>query len=324
MAEAEAEKEAKAEQRKKKQRDCMSALRAQKKEKRAEDHQESLAWSGAVCHAMAMPHQLPTAQAVIALTRPWADHLPVCPVEFAGLKELVDTTNKNDESNIRTLLKIFATEKPNNIKMIKEGTGKTCDLDITSNLSSQATAMDLSKKLLKLLNITEEEEKTCTQCAEMLGVNTQGVFGVYCIDNVTDIHGHMLGVLNVLLSGMKIWHLWPPGLRPSTETPAKLIITQHEGQLLWLPPGWYHRVMTSGYMYGEGIEKRGLAQSLKDISKDRKAIWVVHGFTTWCLPKELREYALCAFATGASEESQRSKHMGPPSLSALFNLLVPH
>ena len=36
------------------------------------------------------------------------------------LKELVDTTNEKDESKIRTLLQVFASEKPSNIKMIKE------------------------------------------------------------------------------------------------------------------------------------------------------------------------------------------------------------
>lgn len=53
-----------------------------------------------------------------------------------------------------------------------------------------------------------EEGKTSTKG----DLNTQAVVSVMKKGNVTPKHGHHMGVINALLTGLKIWVLWPPGV----------------------------------------------------------------------------------------------------------------
>ena len=292
-------------------------------------------WQGAI--GLAMP--LPSIQSQMVQTEPFsaprievspqlcAGRFPMCPVECAGLKELIATFHEKPNSSILKLLLTFQRDKPTKMKMIREGPNsqKTCEIDISTNVElSEALAIELGKDLLQLLQVSQQDIDLCKQCADVLGVNTHGTFGVYCYHNITEVHGHMLGVLNLLLSGTKVWYLWPPGPRPTQYTPASLIITQQAGQLLWLPPGWYHKVDTTGV--GVGIKKDRLPFSLRNISEG-KEIRVAHGFTTWCLPAQVRDYALLSYASGASEESQMSINTGTrkaDKITALYKLLVQH
>lgn len=53
---------------------------------------------------------------------------------------------------------------------------------------------------------------------------------------VTSSHQHMQGVVNLLLCGMKIWRVRSPYSGRVIE------IRQTAGQVIYLPPGWYHEV----------------------------------------------------------------------------------
>ena len=98
-----------------------------------------------------------------------------------------------------------------------------------------------------------------------------------------------MGVLN-LLGGAggasKRWHLWPPG----EAAKAPEVLDQRPGQVLWIPPGWYHEVWTTG-----GV--------MVALSKGRQEI-VAPSWTTWCLPKRLALHSLCALLAGITREDQ--------------------
>ena len=99
-----------------------------------------------------------------------------------------------------------------------------------------------------------------------------------------------MGVLN-LLGGAggasKRWHLWPPG----EAAKAPEVLDQRPGQVLWIPPGWYHEVWTTG-----GV--------MVASSEDRQEI-VAPSWVTWCLPKRLALRSLCALLAGITSEDQR-------------------
>ena len=249
----------------------------------------------------------------------WAGRRPMCPVKLDGLQELVEKTNKDEYLNVQALLRVFALYlKKQKMRIMKEGSSTTCHIDITTYTSNEERATKFGTDLLRLLTISEDEMQACSLCASALGVNSTGAFGAYLQNNITKIHGHMLGVLNLLLSGMKMWSMWPPGPRPEPDTPPFLTITQFAGQLLWLPPGWYHQVKTTGY---------GPEQALSESLGLGRTPQIAHSFAVWCLPRELGEYALSSYASGASEEKQKSNHPKGPSpfeLAVLFSQLVKH
>ena len=253
----------------------------------------------------------------------WVGRSPVCPVECAGLNDKISTFNETHTS--MELLDIFARQKPKKIPMLKEGTDTTCDLDISTNFQSEQYAAELGEKLRKELQISEEEKETCIKVAKVLKVNKSPCFGVYCHGHITEVHGHLLGVLNLLLSGTKVWDLWPPGPRPAKDSVAYRRIFQQAGQLLWLPPGWWHRVETTGTGPGDIKESRKRPQSINMISR-ADHIRVAHGFTMWCLPAQLQEYAISSYAAGASEEGQSTKNNSSRAaeVKQLYTLLVHH
>jgi hypothetical protein len=53
------------------------------------------------------------------------------------------------------------------------------------------------------------------------------------------VHQHVQGVLNLLLLGKKKWMLEHPRIKGFT-----FEVTQLSGNLLWLPPGWFHSART--------------------------------------------------------------------------------
>ena len=288
------------------------------------------AWRGEFGVAMGEPICPPLTRGEIPQAPPlevhplkWVGRSPVCPVDCAGLKEFIVACQAKLEYSILELLLTFEKERTSTIGMIREGSHKTCELDVSTHFTSEHLALELGEQLRLTLHISDKEADTCKKCAAALGVNVNGAFGVYCYNNITKVHGHILGVLNLLLSGTKVWYLWPPGPRPNENSVAATTIVQHAGQLLWLPPGWYHMVDTTGV--GVGIDKGRLPHNIRNINAGKK-IRVAHGFTMWCLPAQLGEYAFCNYAVGDSEESQSHRIQLPKAeeIVVLKSLLVHH
>lgn len=115
-----------------------------------------------------------------------------------------------------------------------------------------------------------------------------------------------MAVLN-LLGGQggaaKRWYLWPPGDADG----ECVIIEQSPGQILWIPPGWYHEVWTIG---GALMERGG-----------KKEIVAPH-WVSWCLPKELALRSLCALLAGVTGENQAKKNLTAAQKRELYVLLV--
>ena len=142
--------------------------------------------------------------------------------------------------------------------------------------------------------------------AELFGVNSgRGACGLFKPRNETSRHQHyvreelepgpcpctpscrptvrrrapQLGVLNIG-GGDKAWELWAPH---ETAEDAPMDLMQAEGDLIWVPPGWHHRVNT-----------------LSGPSCDR----VASGFAAWLMPRGLHAYALLNHTFGDAGESQ--------------------
>jgi hypothetical protein len=61
--------------------------------------------------------------------------------------------------------------------------------------------------------------------------------GVVQEDHCSVVHQHSQGVLNYMFVGGKIWRL-----ENHTMPGHTLEVTQVPGDLIWLPPGWFHSV----------------------------------------------------------------------------------
>ena len=237
------------------------------------------AWRGEFGVAMGEPICPPLTRGEIPQAPPlevhplkWVGRSPVCPVDCAGLKEFIVACQAKLEYSILELLLTFEKERTSTIGMIREGSHKTCELDVSTHFTSEHLALELGEQLRLTLHISDKEADTCKKCAAALGVNVNGAFGVYCYNNITKVHGHILGVLNLLLSGTKVWYLWPPGPRPNENSVAATTIVQHAGQLLWLPPGWYHMVDTTG-VGGWALIRVGSPTTSGTSTQERRSEW---------------------------------------------------
>jgi len=168
----------------------------------------------------------------------------------------------------------------------------TKHIDITTNTENDALVQQISTMLKALLKISDDESTRCAAAADVLGINQGAAIGMYTIGNVTAAHGHCMGVLNILLGGTKTWRFWRPGFKhPSKDSKEDERIEQLPGQLLWLPPGWYHEVHTTG-------------MSCNAVIPFRNVQGVAYSFTCWHVPSESFARAIAAFACGVSVESQ--------------------
>ena len=151
---------------------------------------------------------------------------------------------------------------------------------------------------LGVLLIPEEAERRLVgQLAAKIGVNQTGAVGLYQTGYRSSCHCHVLPVKNLMLSGMKAWKFWAPGtfaklnpLKPAAPpaTPPAVCITQEEGDVLWIPPGWLHSVDT--------IQEGPL--------RDPNSISVASAYATWAFPMTFRALALARWTTGLSVEHQ--------------------
>ena len=176
------------------------------------------------------------------------------------------------------------------VKLDKDTKG---DIDITSGTDNEEIVQRFCDELKELLGIRADSR--CTLAAGVLKINTQGAIGVYTQSRLTKAHGHFMGVLNLLIGGTKMWKLWKPGPHPREHQRVEdACINQREGELLWLPPGWYHEVLTTGISYMTSTPFRYV----------NTQNGVAHSMTCWHVPAELRTQTVLTYALGMSEEAQ--------------------
>ena len=197
---------------------------------------------------------------------------------------------------IHTALPLKNLLKKESCGTLRLGSDRRCVLDITSYTPSNDTVQVISTQLKQLLGISQDSSARCTKAADVLQINPHASIGVYMHGNLTKAHGHFMGVLNLLLGGAKDWKFWKPGPKPNGESQLDpdQILTQQEGQLLWIPPGWYHEVFTKGTSQIHDSESRAV----------NGAKGVAHSFTCWHVPSELYLRMMASYASGQSEEAQ--------------------
>ena len=168
------------------------------------------------------------------------------------------------------------------------------DIDITSDTANEAVVQEIAVELKRLLGIKTDDCRRCELAAGVLKINSQAAIGVYMHSNLTKAHGHYMGVLNLLIGGTKKWRFWRPGPRPGPDSVEDESIDQQRGELLWLPPGWYHEVFTTGISYMT-------SSPFRDVNREGG---VAYSMTCWHVPPELRAQTVLTFALGMSIESQ--------------------
>ena len=220
---------------------------------------------------------------------------PGAPVPVLGDWPIIVTVDLTEIlKNIHSVLPLKELLKKERVGSLPLGKERKCVLDITSYNASNATVQKISTELKELLGISEDSSTRCTRAAEVLKINPTASIGVYMHGNLTKAHGHFMGVLNILLGGTKDWRFWKPGPKPNEAASADQKLTQQEGQLLWIPPGWYHEVLTRGTSQVDGAESRAV----------HAAGGVAHSFTCWHVPAELYLRMMASYASGQSEEAQ--------------------
>ena len=164
-------------------------------------------------------------------------------------------------------------------------TATTAVLDLTTGTSREEVASGIGEKLVEGYLAMAP---TLHAVAQEMGINRKACMGANRPGNPTKRHQHApMGVLNLLGGGSKQWRFWPPGADTST---APLCFEQQAGQVVWVPPGWQHEVLTTG---GVVVEVGGGDEEI-----------VAPHWVTWCLPKALAFRSLCALLAGVTKEDQ--------------------
>ena len=207
-----------------------------------------------------------------------------------------------DQCTLTTLLQTIKDKLPldhllqqaHDHRTIKLNKDNKADIDITSETPNEAVVQEIADELKRLLGITTDDSRRCEMAARVLKLNTQAAIGAYLHSCFHKAHGHYMGVLNILIGGTKRWRFWRPGPRPGQDRKEDECIDQQRGELLWLPPGWWHEVLTTGISYV-------VNSPFRDVNLQGG---VAHSITCWHVPPELRAQTVAAFALGMSIESQ--------------------
>ena len=167
-------------------------------------------------------------------------------------------------------------------------------LDLTTGTQNQRIATDIGRELVEDY---AEMERMIADVAKVMGVNQTAVCGANRATAVSDDHQHApSGALN-LLGGVvesvnfKRWITTNPMDRSD-----KVILDQRAGNLVWIPPGWFHEVHTLTADLREWKPRRG-----KTITEHVAPNWV-----SWVLPKPLAWEALAMLFGGFIKEDQEA------------------
>jgi hypothetical protein len=191
---------------------------------------------------------------------------------------------------------------------------KTLALDLTTNVPRLEKVSRLVAEALIVRH--KEMMQLIVPLMEAMGINQLPSLGIARPGHVTERHQHFCGVFNLLKEGgAKVWHLWPPWAESkATSSPDMLTVEQRAGDVLWLPPGWWHEVATTGTRWQKTT-----------VAGEKEAV-CLH-FTAWVMPAHLAEAALAGFRLPVKERgSVREKQMRsgpvPAKLAARVKRLI--
>jgi hypothetical protein len=183
-------------------------------------------------------------------------------------------------------------------------------LDLLFETQLQPDVIDLAALLVKPGG---QPTATMTALCKELKVNAEPAVGMLELFHLTPPHQHAMGGLNMAgRQVVKTWWFCPPSsygpslgsgrsVRPSESDRASAIrLEQFEGDVIWIPPGWWHSVFTR---CGDTI-----SHNMQDWPDDEYAAhWV-----TWVLPAHMSYEALAQW--GCSWAAKISAHCVPVSL----------
>lgn len=113
-------------------------------------------------------------------------------------------------------------------------------LDLTLGTELEAIAEAMSSLIVQ--DYERLKARTSKACS-LLKVNDHAVFGLVRAGQVTPNHQHAFGVFHVA-DDEKTWDMWRAAAKIIDETP-EFTIVMRAGDVLWIPPGTWHRVTAS-------------------------------------------------------------------------------
>jgi hypothetical protein len=137
------------------------------------------------------------------------------------------------------------------------------------------------------------------------------VAGCARVGAITMAHQHVFGVLNLCVRGQKQWCFWAPSRDKNDPycLTADVELTQEQGQLIWVPPAWWHWVATTGGdAQGAGLNEVRQAAPVE----------AMHWATT-LLPPQQVDAALAAVGCAGATEAEATSQ---PNQLALYRAMV--
>ena len=127
--------------------------------------------------------------------------------------------------------------------------------------------------------------------------------------SVSMAHKHIFGVLNTCVRGAKMWTFWAPHHKPNTAPDVEL--AQEAGQVVWIPPSWWHHVRTTG---GDTILEGGN-------SGQGAPVEALHWATTLLPPQHIGDALAALGCVGAVDDySDEAKTL--PHKPSLYSALM--
>lgn len=144
------------------------------------------------------------------------------------------------------------------------------------------------------------------------------------------VHQHVMGVLNLLggVAAEKKWRLWPPNATSSGgDAPGAITIHQSSGDVLWLPPGWYHQVETT--KVGTQVETTKVGTDPAQANDEPKSKRrrratraqtaerdiILQSWVMWCVPRKMALEA--GFAAVSAKVIEGQSYGGNRSLTSV-------
>lgn len=191
-------------------------------------------------------------------------------------------------ANTGSLSEIFASDAAG-AKTWKPKTKKS--IDLTSRGADEALHARVEAAKLGLVTVPADIERACSAVLHAYHTGGGGAVGATRARNMTKRHQHAAGVLHCVVEGSKIAFFWPPSLSlGDTRKAAAERIELRPGQIVWIPPGWWHEFITD-----EPPIAHEAAHGAASIM-----------YTTWCVPQHMLGIACAHVLALRVKEDQSS------------------
>ena len=141
--------------------------------------------------------------------------------------------------------------------------------------------------------LTEADIKAVGVVADICKINTTGRVAVIEAGRRTDAHQHIMAVVNVCGKCHKTWQFWSPSSGKAhkiQEYPAWGSLEQYPGDVVWVPPGWWHAVESHGTELTTGIDAQ-------------KRQWAV-SWAGFVMPASMADHTFRSLQQGSITEHQ--------------------